>query len=176
MGRLLVLVENDRLLTPGSHDAPIPAVETGRTGRRYVVIENAGHDEVVADTLQELEALGTRQEAWENLKAILGREMTMAYSVASDAARPRLRFHTETHAAVATVKASIGLARTTLVLDANGAYRAEVSLAREQRHRAVSRHPPAAGGQALDRAAWPASRSSRRACRTRPTRGKCGFR
>jgi hypothetical protein len=129
IGQLIVAVTDDRLLTSGAHDAPIPAIETGRTGRRYVVIENAGHDEVVPEGLRDVEPLGPRQEAAEKLKAILGRELTMAYVVASDAAEPRLRFHTETHAAVATVKASIPLARTRLVLDANGAYRAEVSLA-----------------------------------------------
>ena len=37
-------------------------------------------------------------------------------------------FHTEPHAAVATVKARIGLAETTLVVDDNGAYRAELVL------------------------------------------------
>ncbi|MFZ1935523.1 MAG: DUF1559 domain-containing protein [Thermoguttaceae bacterium] len=78
MGQLHVLVENDRLLTPGSHDVPIPTIETGRAasekgdsphlperpeggfaqmgtvpffrmGRRYAVIENAGRDEVVVE-------------------------------------------------------------------------------------------------------------------------------
>ena len=51
--------------------------------------------------------------------------MTLAYLVAADARQPRLRFHTEPRAAVETVGAAIGLAETTLVLDANGAYRAQ---------------------------------------------------
>jgi hypothetical protein len=59
------------------------------------------------------------------LKTLLGREMTLAYLVETDARQPRLSFHTEQRAAVETVGARIGLAETTLVLDANGAYRAQ---------------------------------------------------
>ena len=130
IGQLMVAVTDDRLLTPGMHEAPIPdsrdwadrpALRGDRAGRP----RRSG----ARGPLREVEALGPRQEAAENLMAILGHELTMAYVVAADAAEPRLRFRTETHAAVATVKASIGLARTRLVLDANGAYRAEVSLA-----------------------------------------------
>jgi hypothetical protein len=152
MDQLRVLVENDRLLTPGGHEAPIPTVENGRpekgdsphlgeapsarqmgtvpifrTNRRYVAIENAGRDEVVVDEskLRELEKLGRSQKEWEMLKGILGREMTQAYLVAPDARQPRLAFRTEARAAVQTVGARIGLVETTLVLDANGAYRAQ---------------------------------------------------
>ncbi len=136
MGLLHVLVENDRLLTPGSHDVPIPmiakrgTVPLFRTGRRYVVIENAGRDEVVVepDNTREMEPLSNRQKEWATLRDILGREMTMAYLVATDAREPRLAFHTESHAAVATVKARIGLAETTLVVDDNGAYRGQLIL------------------------------------------------
>jgi hypothetical protein len=142
MGEIHVLVKNDRLFAPGSHEAPIPRAEgrgdgpplvtqTGtvpyfRMGSRYVVIENAGRDEVVveADKLREMEPLGSRQKQWAMLKDILGREMTMAYLVSPDARSPRLAYHTESHAAVTTVKARIGLAEATLVIDDNGAYRA----------------------------------------------------
>ena len=127
MDQLRILVENDRLLTPGAHEAPIPTVELGRTNRRYVAIESAGRDQVQVDedSLREMEALGRQQREWEMLKGTLGREMTLAYLVAADARQPRLRFHTEQRAAVETVGAAIGLAETTLVLDANGAYRAQ---------------------------------------------------
>ena len=127
MDQLRILVENDRLLTPGEHEAPIPTVELGRTNRRYVAIESAGRDQVQVDedSLREMEALGRQQREWEMLKATLGREMTLAYLVSPDARQPRLRFHTEQRAAVETVGAAIGLAETTLVLDANGAYRAQ---------------------------------------------------
>ena len=142
MDQLRVLVENDRLLTPGGHEAPIPTVENRpekgdsprpekgtvpffRTNRRYVAIENAGRDEVVVDESKWMEKLGRSQKEWGMLKGILGREMTQAYLVAPDARQPRLVFHTEARAAVQTVGARIGLVETTLVLDANGAYRAQ---------------------------------------------------
>ena len=127
MDQFRILVENDRLLTPGEHAAPIPTVELGRTNRRYVAIESAGRDQVQVDEsgLREMEALGRQQREWEMLKGTLGREMTLAYLVAADARQPRLRFHTEQRAAVETVGAAIGLAETTLVLDAFGAYRAQ---------------------------------------------------
>ncbi len=130
MGQLRVLVENDRLLTPGTHEAPVPVIEIGRMHRRYAAIENAGRDEVVVDRklLREVEPLSSRQKDWEHLREVLGREMTMAYLVSTDAKNPRLAFHTESHAAVATVKASIGMAETTLAVDANGAYRAAETL------------------------------------------------
>jgi hypothetical protein len=130
MGQLHVLVENDRLLTPGSHDVPIPAIETGRANRRYAVIENAGRDDVVVEpkNLREMERLSNRQKEWATLRGILGREMTMVYLAAADAREPRLAFHTESQAAVTTVKARIGLSETRLVVDDNGAYRGQVTL------------------------------------------------
>ncbi len=156
MGQLHVLIENDRLLTPGSHNVPIPTIETGpekgdsphlperpggsfaqmgtvpffRMGRRYAVIENAGRDEVAVESnnLREMEPLGNRQKEWTALRGILGREPTMAYLVVTDAREPRLAFHTESHATVTTVKAHIGLSETTLMVDDNGAYRGQVVL------------------------------------------------
>jgi hypothetical protein len=127
MDQLRVLVENDRLLTPRSHEVPVPIVEIGRTNRQYVAIESAGRDSVKVEEekLQELDALGRQQKEWETLKGVLGREMTLAYLVAPNARQPRLSFHTEAHAAVEIVGARIGLAETTLALDANGAYRAQ---------------------------------------------------
>ncbi len=130
MGQIRVVVENDRLLTPGSHQAPIPVFVDGRTNRRYVVIDNAGRDEVVVeqDELRGMDVLGTHGKDWTVLKSFLGEKITMAYLVSPDAQRPRLSFHAESRAAVETVQAGIGLSETTLVVDANGAYRAEVVL------------------------------------------------
>ncbi len=130
MGQIRVVVENDRLLTPGSHQAPIPVILNGRTNRRYVVIDNAGRDEVVVeqDELRGMDVLGTHGKDWTVLKSFLGEKITMAYLVSPDAERPRLSFHAESRAAVETVQAGIGLSETTLVVDANGAYRAEVVL------------------------------------------------
>ena len=181
MGQIRVVVENDRLLMPGSHQAPIPVIvgpEKGdssplkkgataglpssagrntrentagqassgtrvlgnrpvqrtvpffRTNRRYVVIDNASRDEVVVepDELRGMDVLGTHGKDWTVLKSFLGEKITMAYLVSPDAERPRLSFHAESRAAVETVQAGIGLSETTLVVDANGAYRAEVVL------------------------------------------------
>ena len=130
MGQIRVVVENDRLLTPGSHQAPIPVFVDGRTNRRYVVIDNAGRDEVVVeqDELRGMDVLGTHGKDWTVLKSFLGEKITIAYLVSPDAQRPRLSFHVESRAAVETVQAGIGLSETTLVVDANGAYRAEVVL------------------------------------------------
>ena len=76
----------------------------------------------------EMEALGRGQKQWETLTAVLGHEMTMAYLAASDARQPRLGFHTQSHAEVATVKARIGLAETTLAVNGAGAYRGQLAL------------------------------------------------
>jgi len=127
MGELRVLVENDRLLTATKHFAPIPTVETGRTDRRFVTVENAGQDEAVFETLVELEPLSRQQKQWQTLTSILGTDITRAYLIGSDAEVPQLGFKTERREAVKTAGARIGLAQTNLVLDNNGAYRAEVT-------------------------------------------------
>jgi len=127
MGELRVLVENDRLLTATKHFAPIPIVETGRTDRRFVTVENAGQDEAVFETLVELEPLSRQQKQWQTLSSILGTDITRAYLIGSDAEAPQLGFKTERREAVKTAGARIGLAQTNLVLDNNGAYRAEVT-------------------------------------------------
>ena len=92
MGELHVLVENDRLLTPGSHEAPIPDDRDGTNQRRYAVIENAGRDEVVVepDKLREMEPLSNGRRSG-HARSIFGREMTMAYLASPDARQPRWR-------------------------------------------------------------------------------------
>ena len=114
MGQLHVLIENDRLLTPGSHNVPIPTIETGPdshlpkarrelrsngtvlfpNGPPLRVIENAGRDEVAVESnnLREMEPLGNRQKEWAALHGILGREPTMAYLVVTDARSLGWRF------------------------------------------------------------------------------------
>jgi len=143
MGEIRVLIENDRLLTPGSHQAPMPIIvgengsHTGtaaryavRVDRRFAVLENAGRGELVVEREKSLgmEALGSHGKDWATLKGILGENITMAYAAASHAKQPRLTFHVASHEAVDTVKAAIGLAETTMMVDAAGAYRAEVVL------------------------------------------------
>ena len=38
MNDFRILVQSDRMLTPGSHVAPVPIVQTGRTNRQYVTL------------------------------------------------------------------------------------------------------------------------------------------
>ncbi|MBE3070981.1 MAG: hypothetical protein IMZ66_12165, partial [Planctomycetes bacterium] len=125
MDQLRVLVENDRLLSAGVHDAPIPIVETGRTDRRYVALESAGRDEVVVETQEGLEPLGRQQKEWAAVSGMLRGGMTQAFIVSPGAETPRLAFRTKQRAAVETAGARIGLAQTVLVMDSSGAYRAE---------------------------------------------------
>ncbi len=124
MGQLRVLVEHDRLLTPAIHSAPLPKVETGRTTNSYVMLESAGRSEVVVDSASEMDPLSREQQEWKWLTSVLGRAITQAYIVRQGAANPALTFHTQDRAVVETSRASIGLAETLMVVDANGAYRA----------------------------------------------------
>jgi hypothetical protein len=125
MDQLRVLVENDRLLSEGVLDAPIPLVETGRTDRRYVALESAGRDEVVVEKQDGLEPLSRQQKEWEAVSGMLRGGMTQAFIVSAGAEQPRLAFRTKQRAAIETAGARIGLAQTVLVLDSSGAYRAE---------------------------------------------------
>ncbi|MCX5683674.1 MAG: hypothetical protein NT049_08320, partial [Planctomycetota bacterium] len=125
MGDLKVLVENDRLLTDAAHEAPIPVVETGRADRRYVSLESAGRDEVIVVKSAGLEPLSRQQKEWEAVAGMLRGGQTTAFIVAAGAEKPALEFRTKERAAVETVKARIGLAQAVLVMDENGAYRAQ---------------------------------------------------
>ncbi len=69
-----------------------------------------------------LERISPQQQQWHEVEAVLGRGITEAYAVNGEA--PRLKFHAVPHKDVEVPGARIGLAYTTLVLDANGAYRA----------------------------------------------------
>jgi len=123
MDQFSVIVQNDRLLTPGKHTAPIPIVETGQTSRHYVALESLGLDEIVVDEHDRLEVLSRQLEQWQTLADILKREITRAYVVRDNTERPRLVFHTTTRAAVETAGATIGLAEADLYVDGAGVYR-----------------------------------------------------
>jgi hypothetical protein len=125
MNELRVLVENDRLLTRGVHDVPIPVVETGRTDRRYVAVESAGRDEVEVEKKDGLEPLSRQQKEWTAVAGLLRGGMTQAFIVTPGAEKPLLAFKTRQRETVETVKARIGLAKAVLVMDSSGAYRAE---------------------------------------------------
>ena len=68
-----------------------------------------------------LEALSRQQEQWQTLEAKLSGGITQAYLVSPGATSPRLDFHTEPREDVKVAAARIGLAETTLVVDAQGA-------------------------------------------------------
>lgn len=124
MGQIRVLVENDRLLTAAMHSVPIPQVETGRTTRRYAVLESAGRSEVIVESSSGLDVLTREQQEWRWLSSILGGKVTQAYLAQTDAEQPALTFRTQDRAVVETAGASIGLAETLMVVDAEGTYRA----------------------------------------------------
>jgi len=126
LGRLRVLVENDRLLTSGTHEAPIPVVETGTTDSRYVALESAGRDEVVVEAADGIDTLGRQQAEWRRVAGLLQGGMTQAYLVRPGAEKPRLTFSTRKRKTVKTAEARIGLAWTLLVVDSSGAYRGQV--------------------------------------------------
>ena len=139
MNDLRVLVQNDRLLTPETHTAPLPSFEaatqsTGYPGRaadflrhQYVVLETTNRDELVVDPPVGLEVLSRQQQQWQTLSGLLGsNRLYQAYLVQSGTAAPRLSFHLQSHEDLQTAGARIDLAETTMVLDANGAYRAKV--------------------------------------------------
>jgi hypothetical protein len=120
---LIVLVQNSRSLTSDNYIAPVPTIETGATDFRYVVIESVGRDEVVVSKNEGFLELNRQLSQWKQLAQILPGNITQAY-VARDAAEPlQLSIATRQRASVETAGASIGLAQTLLMVDANGAYR-----------------------------------------------------
>ena len=127
MGELRVLVESDRLLRGSVQDVLLPVVRTGRMDRRYVSYESAGRDEVVVRERVELEPLSRQQKEWATVADLLRGGTTDCFVAAPSARNPRLSFETKQRQAVETAGASIGLARTVLFLDGNGAYRAHQS-------------------------------------------------
>ena len=178
MDQLRILVENDRLLTPGSHEAPIPAVELGRTNRRYVAIESAGRDEVVVeeDKLREMDALGRQQKEWETAQGhprpgddagLPGGARRPAAAASVPHRVPRGRGDGEgphrpgrDHAGARRQR---GLSRP-------------AGAARRQRHRAVPGDPAARGRRALDGPRGRRAGQADASCPARPIRAACGFR
>ncbi|MEX0819591.1 MAG: hypothetical protein WD070_08350, partial [Pirellulaceae bacterium] len=120
---LIVLVENSRSLTSGEYSAPLPTIETGTTDFRYVVIESAGRDEVVVTRSAGFLELNRRLSQWQHLAQILPGHITQAYVAREGAEDWQLSIATRQRATVETAGASIGLAQTLLMVDANGAYR-----------------------------------------------------
>ncbi|MCB9875293.1 MAG: hypothetical protein H6821_14050 [Planctomycetaceae bacterium] len=120
---LIVLVLNSRSLSSEDYTAPVPTIETGSTDFRYVVIESAGRDEVVVTKNEGFLELNRQLSQWKQLAQILPGSITQAYVAREAAEKPELSIATRQRATVETAGASIGLAQTLLMVDANGAYR-----------------------------------------------------
>lgn len=129
MGRLLVIVENDRLLEPSAvHSAPIPRVANAQVLRQYITLEASGRDEVeVVEPLVGIERLSRNLAEYRLLAARLPGRLDQAYLVRSDSPNAQLRFRTKKREAVQTAGARILLAETLLMVDSAGAYRARQS-------------------------------------------------
>ncbi len=128
-GDYRVVIENDRAITPGRQIAPLPLVDLGTVSNRYVTLENAGRDEIVVDTSPQMEPVNRPSRQWEQLAARLsGGDFASAYVTSDDSPQAEFGYRTKQRAMVTTAGATIGLARTDLVLDASGAYRASMLL------------------------------------------------
>ncbi len=131
MGRVRVLIENDRAQGGEAFRAPLAMVETGRTDRRYVALESAGRDEVAVESQVGFEALTHSQSEWRTLTDLVGAALTQAYVATGD--NPVLTLKTRERTIVETTGARIGLARTVFVADAGGTYRATQSYRMDNR-------------------------------------------
>ncbi len=125
--RLGVIVEHDRLLTDKPQDVAIPRSLIGTTSQRIVAIENVGRDEVIEVKRAGLESISRQQQAWQEMIRLLGGDInvTQAY-VAVGEETPSLTFKTQQNQQVQTAQARIEFARTTLIVDEAGGYRAQV--------------------------------------------------
>ena len=128
-GQYRVVVENDRAVSAGNQLAPLAIVETGTANNRYVTLENAGRDEVIVTDTPAMESVNRQSRQWEQLTARLqGGDFTTAYVTSDTGPRAAFGYQTKQREMVKTAGATIGLARTDLVLDASGAYRAAMLL------------------------------------------------
>jgi len=128
-GQYRVIVEHDRALAPERQLAPLPLVDVGTVRNRYVTLENAGRDEIVVDGTSGMESLDRQSRQWEQLTRRLQHgDFTTAYVAVGEGTEAQFGYRTRQREKVVTAGASIGLARTLLVVDASGAYRASMLL------------------------------------------------
>jgi hypothetical protein len=128
-GDYRVVVENDRALAADQQTAPLPLVDEGTTILRYVTLESAGRDEIVVDETPGMEPVTRDSQQWKELSARLqDGSFSSAYVTAQANPEASFRYRMKQREIVKTAGASIGLARTDLVLDASGAYRAVMVL------------------------------------------------
>jgi len=124
MNQLVVLVEEDRILSAESGQVRPPVSRTGRVDAQYVAVESAGRDEVEVIATDGLSPLGRQQKEWKRIESVFQGGNTQAYLVQPGTEDPKLTFQTRERKQVETAGARIGFARTSMFVDANGAYRA----------------------------------------------------
>lgn len=128
-GQYRVVVENDRALTGQPHRAPLPAIDVGTVNNRYVTLENVGRDELLVDDVANMEPVARGSREWKQLTTRLpGGDFATAYIATTTGPDSTFVYRTKRREQVATAGATIGLARTVLVVDPNGAYRASMLL------------------------------------------------
>jgi hypothetical protein len=123
MQQLRILITSARLISDGEQTVRLPRLVDLPVTRRLVVLESAGRDEVEVTATQGLDPLGRQQRDWALLAPVLRGGQADAYSAPAGVAAPTLRFRPRPRDTVQTAGAGIGLARTDLFVDANGAYR-----------------------------------------------------
>lgn len=127
MGRFAVIVQNDRLLGSGLQTVPIPVIETGETDSRMLTLENASRDELLTEEMVSVEALDRAELGKDKRLDRLGGKSSSIFrlqEVQAETTAPRLSYQTRTRETIETSGARIGLAKTLLVVDELGAYRA----------------------------------------------------
>ncbi len=120
-----VVIENDRQLNDAQQRVPIPRVLTGVTEQQYATLQNVGRDEITTLPSPDFQTLNRQLSAFTRLKQKLaGFELTMAFVAKPETDWPVLHFENRQREVFETVAASIEFSKTTMVVDASGAYRA----------------------------------------------------
>ncbi len=167
-----IVIENDRPLSDTPQPVPIPRVLTGVTEQRNATLQNAGRDEIEVLESPDFRPLNRELSQFAQLKQKLaGGELTLAYFVQSDAIWPTLQFVAQRRESLETVAASIEFAKTTMVVDSSGAYRALQNFQINNRSEqyleielplGATLLTTVVAGQSVKPVAWPAAQSDRR--------------
>ena len=123
-GNCRILLEHDRLPPGNIQTITCPAADMPL--KYYCVIENAGRDEVSATPMDDGDALDLTRSAPEILQPLLEGNRVQAFEV-KNVLTGGVRCQARPRAAVATAKARIGLASTTLTLAEDGLCQGETA-------------------------------------------------
>ncbi len=128
-GQYLVVVNNDRAIEAGPQSAPLPIVDAEIIKNRYVTLENAGRDEIVIGQTPDMGPVDRQSRQWDQLTSrIQGGDLATAFVATGSSTNAQFGYQTKQRSMVVTAGATIGLARTLMVVDASGAYRASMLL------------------------------------------------